>query len=144
MREVRGGRNLTLTLREWAPCGEWREADDQPSTFEISGQLASMWRVGTGDEILHSRGCSMLEKGIPEEAFLLMSPPPFGGPKTGDVCAVMGFFADETKSPVGTIKVWEWSGSGVDLKDGQGKKMKVPDGVVRIEARSVWTGHLLT
>jgi hypothetical protein len=145
LKEVRlGSLPMTLTLREWAPCGEWREADDQPSTLEISGQLASMWRVAPGDEMIHSRGLSMINKGIPEEAFLLMSQVPFGGPKHGDICAVMGFFKDENKSPVGTIKTWEWSGSGVDLKDGEGKKLKVPDGVIRIEARSVWTGHLLT
>lgn len=145
LREVRQGHQpMTLTLREWAPCGEWREADEEPSTFEISGQMAAMWRVGQGDEILHSRGCSMLEAGIPEEAFLHMSPVPFGGPKHGSICAVLGFFKDENKSPVGTIKKWEWAGSGIDLKNGQGKKIEVPEGVVRIEARSVWTGHLLT
>lgn len=136
--------NVVLTLRHGATCGEWKDTNVDPSTFEISQEQAAQWGVKDDDELIETFGASMLEAGIPERAMLLMRGYGKFTPTTGDICSV--FVTTKDGATYGTIKRWEWASGQktVRLTNGKGKEIDLPEGADMVHAISKWTGHLLT
>lgn len=134
--------NVKLVLRNGAPCGEWKDATEDETELEVSGQMAELWGIQAKDELIATQGCSMLGAGIPERAILHMRPFKIGGPKSGDICSVLAVLEDGTT--LGTVKTWEWSGKVATLRNGDGERLNLPDGVRELIAAARWTGHLMT
>jgi len=134
---------MMLMCYHGAPCGEWRDVEEcHRDDFELSGQIARMWRAHTSDIILHATGYSMIEAGIPEEAYLHMIQ--FGDrmPRDGQICAVEATLEDG--SVLGTVKRWHWTGkNGIQVRDGTGKELDLPKGTVKVDAVSWWSGGMI-
>jgi SOS-response transcriptional repressor LexA len=140
----RGDANaVTLRLYHTAPCGEWQDANaEEVSDFELSPNLVQLWGVHQTDMLMATRGCSMLEVGIPEEAILHIRPFGYRAPRAGQVCVVTAVNLD-TNQAWGTIKKWGHDGHKVVLRDGKNNKLEMPEGAQEVHAVGYWTGNVI-
>jgi SOS-response transcriptional repressor LexA len=136
-------RPLTVKLYHTAPCGEWQDANDADATdFELSPDLVNLWGVHPTDHLIHTRGASMCEEGIPDEAILHIRPFGFRAPRSGQICVVTAVNR-ETNESWGTVKKWMHDGQKAVLKDGKGDTLEMPEGANEVHAVGYWTGNVI-
>jgi SOS-response transcriptional repressor LexA len=117
-----------------APCGPFQEALVHGGRIDITHQMARIMDAIDGDVFVRAMGQSMEGAGIKDGSWMLMRPvTPLTPPDPGDICLVQ--IVNQYDEYSSTVKYFD--PVKVELRDGAGEVVKVPEGTKAVQPVAV-------